>query len=228
MTDWDELADWWVAEIADPAYATDVQPMLDSLLAGLVGPTLDLGCGEGRLAAALPPPVFGCDQSLPLLQRAAAKPMAVVQNRLPDLEWLRSDAVNVAVACLVLEHIPDAAAFFTATARVVSPHGSLIVVANHPAYTASGAGPVIDQSDGEVLWRWGSYFVDSVAVEPAGEGSVVFHHRPLSHILTAAAWAGWSLQRMIEAGPSPATIARVPGLAGQENLPRLIGMRWRL
>jgi len=227
MTEWDELAEWWIEETADPAYEHDVQPLVDALVSGLGGPTLDLGCGDGRLASSLPAPVVGCDSSMRLLASARRRSVPVVCAHLPDLAWARSDVFAAAVACLVLEHIPDATAFFAATRRVVTARGALVVVANHPAFTSAGAGPVIDQSDGEVLWRWGSYLVDSVAAEPAGEGSMVFHHRPLGALLSTAAAEGWSLDRLIEAGASPATIAQVPALAGQEHMPRLVGLRWR-
>jgi len=226
MSEWDQLADWWLSEVADPAYEHDVQPLLDRMVAGLEGPTLDLGCGDGRLLDSLPSPVVGCDLSRYLLENARRRGMAVVQSHLPDLSWLQSDSVGVAVACLVIEHLPDVIAFFEAAARVVRPGGSLIVVANHPAYTSGGAGPVIDQSDGEVLWRWGTYMVDSISAEPAGTGSVVFHHRSLGSLLSTAARAGWDLRHATEAGAGADTIARVPALQGQEHMPRLIALRW--
>jgi len=228
MSDWDELADWWLAELNDPAYVDDVQPLVDTLVVGGGGPALDLGCGDGRLADVLPKPVIGCDLSRPLLERARQRTFSVVQSDLPDLRWLRSDSIGLAVACLVLEHIPDTIGFFESVARVVRPGGSLVVVANHPAFTSSGAGPVIDQSDGEVLWRWGTYLIESLAAEPAGQGSVVFHHRPLGTLLTTAADCGWVLDRVVEAGTSEASMARVPALQGQEHMPRLIGVRWRM
>ena len=227
MSEWDELADWWATEVEDPAYVHDVQAVLDALLIGAAGPSLDMGCGEGRVSATLPAPVVGCDSSGRLLDRARGRGVAVVQSHLPDLAWIRSASIATAVGCLVMEHLPDASELFVETARIVQPGGSLVVVSNHPAFTSSGSGPIVDQSDGEVLWRWGTYLVDSIAVEPAGEGSVVFHHRPLSSIVSLAARAGWSLTQMVEAGASPETIGRVPALAGQEHMPRLIGLRWR-
>ena len=226
MTEWDQLANWWLSEVGDPAYEHDVQPLLDILLAGLDGPSLDMGCGDGRLFERLPSPVIGCDLSRYLLEHARRRGMAVVQTHLPDLDWLQPASVTVAVACLVLEHLPDALAFFEATRRVVRPGGSLVLVANHPAYTSGGAGPVVDQSDGEVLWRWGSYLFDSISAEPAGNGSVVFHHRSLGSLLTTAARTGWDLRHVAEAAASDETIDRVPALGGQEHMPRLIGLRW--
>lgn len=228
MTEWDELADWWEEEVAaDPAYADDVQPVVDALTAALSGPTLDLGCGNGRLAPSLPGPAFGCDSSLRLLRSARASGLAVVRSRLPDLAWARDASVGVAVACLVLEHLPDAGSFFAAVHRVVRSGGALVVVSNHPAFTATGAGPVADAADGEVLWRWGTYCIESISAEPAGSGSMVFHHRSMAAVLNAAGAAGWKLERMIEAGASRRTIARIPALAGQEHMPRLVGWRWR-
>ena len=227
MTEWDGLADWWEEEVeSDPAYADDVQPVLDTLLAGLEGPSIDLGCGNGRLAGHLPAPAYGCDSSFRLVRSARAGGLAVVRSRLPDLRWLRPESMGSAVACLVLEHLPDAGAFFAAAHRVVRTDGALVVVSNHPAYTSTGAGPVADDSDGEVLWRWGTYLLDSIAAEPAGSGSIVFHHRPMAAVLNAASGAGWQLDRMIEAGAGPLTIERIPALAGQEHMPRLVGWRW--
>ncbi len=227
MTEWDDLAAWWSEEVADPAYEFDVQPLVDALLAGGRGPSLDLGCGTGRLLDSLPSPAYGCDSSGRLLEVAAERGMPVLQVRLPDLTALRDQSFQSAIACLVVEHLPDIFAFFAATARVLAPGGHLVVVSNHPAYTSSGAGPVLDQSDGEVLWRWGTYLYESIAAEPAGEGSIVFHHRSVAAILNSAAESGWIFDRMIEAGASDETIARIPPLAGQEHMPRLIGLRWR-
>lgn len=227
MSDWDDLARWWSDEVTDPAYESDVQPLVDALTAGLEGPTVDLGCGNGRLLARLPAPAYGIDSSSRLLSDAAAAGASVVLGRLPQLGFLRQGLANVAVACLVLEHILDAAGFFAEAHRIVAPGGALVVVSNHPAFTAESAGPVIDQSDGEVLWRWGTYLFESIAVEPAGDGTVIFHHRPMASLLSTAAAAGWVLERMIEQPAGAATITRVPALVGQEHMPRLVGWRWR-
>jgi hypothetical protein len=68
--------------------------------------------------------------------------------------------------------------------------------------------------------------VDTISAEPAGTGSVVFHHRSLGSLLTTAARAGWDLRHASEAGAGDDTVARVPALLGQEHMPRLIGLRW--
>lgn len=230
---WDDaLADWWVEEIqADPVYAREVVPLAVEMVAPVSGGLyLDLGCGEGevmRAIAAAGGATVGCDLSEPLARRAASTgPVAVC--RLPDLGWLRGGVVDGACAVLVLEHLADAAPLFREAARVVRPGGSLVLIANHPAYTAPGSGPLIDPEDGEVLWRWGPYLEEGCSEEPAGEGWVVFHHRSLGLLLTAAAEAGWCLQRLVEQGVGEERAAEDPLLAAQRHIPRFLAARWAL
>ena len=188
---------------------------------------LDLGCGEGqgmRAIAAADAWVAGCDLSIDLLAHAAPAP--VVRGRLPDLRWLRPGAVDGAYSVLVLEHLPDLDAFFSGVATALASGDVLAVVMNHPAFTAPGAGPFVDPQDGEVLWRWGTYLTVGTTAEPAGERTMTFHHRPLGDVLTSAAAAGWSLERLIERGVGREAQRRDPLLARQRNVPRLLAARW--
>ena len=223
--EWDSHADWWLAEIADdPIYQLDVLPLLDKLMVGTEGISLDLGCGEGQGMRNTGGQVIGCDISMALLHQArAAGP--VVRSDLPDLSWLRSGSVAAAFMVLVLEHL-DNLRIFAEAARVVGYGGRLVVVMNHPAFTADGAGPIMDPADGEMLWRWGNYFEPADCAMATSAATVTFYHRPLGMILNAAAAAGWSLDELIETGFSEAAIATEPGYVGQEQIPRLLGARW--
>jgi len=100
------------------------------------------------------------------------------------------------------------------------------VVMNHPAFTPEGAGPIVDPTDGEYLWRWGEYFRASRIPMSTPRADVTFYHRPLGDILNAAADAGWCLDEFIEAGFSDAAVASEPGYGGQQQMPRLLGVRW--
>ncbi len=225
MRDWSEHASWWLQEVADdPVYELDVLPLVDELIEDSRGCRLDLGCGEGQVMRSLGGVVVGTDISLRLLRQARhAGP--VVRSRLPSLDWLRPGTIDVAYAVLVVEHLPNLD-LFASVARVVRTGGSLIVVMNHPAFTPAAAGPIRDQIDGEILWRWGNYFDPAPVAMPAGGGEVVFYHRPLGDLLNAAAAEGWSLDRLVERGFSADAIAAVPGYVGQEQMPRLLGIRW--
>jgi SAM-dependent methyltransferase len=220
---WDGgTAEWWAGEVAtDPAYSTDVDPLLRSLVPSVEGVVVDLGCGEGRVAGILSG-LVGVDLSLDLARQATRRlPVSVADvTRLP----LASGSVAGGIAVLVLEHVADMAGFFTETNRVVTAGGFLVVIINHPNYTAPGSGPFVDPDDGEVLWRWGSYLSPGHTDEPAGAGTVRFHHRPMGDLLRSAADAGWSLETMEERAVSP---AEDPLLAAQSQVPRLLGVRWR-
>ncbi|MEN8238059.1 MAG: class I SAM-dependent methyltransferase [Actinomycetota bacterium] len=226
MGTWDDLADWWAAEVQDdPAYEGDVHPILVELLEGTAGSAIDLGCGEGQGMRLVGGEVFGTDLSMSLLERAQAT-APVVQAVLPGLSWVRDASLDRAISVYLVDLIADHGMFFAETARIVKPGGHLVVVINHPVFTAPGSAPFIDD-DGQVLWRWGTYFEPGSSSEPAGDGAVEFFHRPVADILTSAARSGWVFEEMIERGLSEETIARIPGYAGQEHVPRLAGFKWK-
>lgn len=229
VDNWDEISSWWRHEaITDLVYREDIEPMLQRLIPDDPGVVMEFGCGEGqwlRWLGARGLGAFGCDRS-PQLLREAALSGPVVCAALPELSWIRDRTIDIALSVFVLDLIGDVDTFFAETARVVRPDGELIVVINHPGFTAPGSGPLLDL-DGEVLWRWGTYLEDGSSVQPAGDGHVVFHHRSMARLLSAAAARGWALQDLEETALGPAAIAREPGYVGQEGIPRFLGARWR-
>jgi SAM-dependent methyltransferase len=225
---WDHISGWWLHEVADdPVYREDVGPMFDRLLSGESGPVLELGCGEGQWLRRLEPhtDVFGTDASHILLKQAL-RTAPVTRGLLPDLSWVRSGAIGTALSLFVFELIEDHERFFSEAARIVAPGGSLVLIFNHPVFTAPESGPFMDP-DLEVFWRWGSYLEMGSSDVPAGSASIVMYHRSVAELLTAAAGCGWSLDEMIETPLGSAAIEREPSYAGQEGIPRFFGARWR-
>ena len=224
--DWDDIADWWVDAVRDdPTQSTDTSDLLAELIGGTSGLTLDLGCGEGQGMRLIGSPVIGTDRSFALLTHAAAAG-PVVQARLPDLSWVRAGCLDRAIGVGIIDMIDDHVSLFVGIARAVRAGGHLIVVMNHPVATAPDSEPLVDPG-GEILWRWGSYLVSGSWPQPAADRTVELVHRPLGQLLTAAADAGWSLERMIERGPSAEAIERFPGFGGQGHIPSMLGLRWR-
>lgn len=159
------------------------------------------------------------------LVRAAVRFGPTVRGCLPDLTCFRDTSFDGAVISLVLEHIEDYETLMRELSRVVRRGGVLAIVVNHPIYTAPGSAP-IEEPDGEVLWRPGAYFERGFTDEPAGDDTIRFHHRPMGELLTRAASAGWSLEKMVESGVTASQIERHPPLAKQLGIPRLLGIRW--
>ncbi len=190
---------------------------------------LDLGCGDGRIGemvAARGVSVVGVDVNVRLARMAAGRHPVFVK-RLPDLACVRDEVVDGAYAVLALEHFEGSKCFFTETARVTRSGGSLTIVINHPVYTAPRSGPVIDQTDGELLWRFGRYLSPGTSFEPAGHQAVEFRHRPVGALLTAAAGAGWHLEEVRERGMGPEAAARDDLAARHGDIPHLMAIRWR-
>src|SRR6478735_2304268 len=187
----------------DPSQSTDTHDVLAELLEGTDGPTVDVGCGEGQGMRAVGGSVIGI-----------------------DLSFERSGVARRLVAVGLLDLIDDHEQFLSEAHRVVRPSGHLCVVINHPIATAPGSAPLVDPT-GEVLWRWGTYLTPGILPQRIEAHTVDLIHRPLGALLTSAARAGWSLEQMIEGGPSAATLARHPDMTGQEHIPTLAGFRWR-
>lgn len=228
LDNWDDIAAWWRREaVTDPVYREDVEPMLERLTPRDPGRVIELGCGEGqwlRWLVGAGANAYGCDRSMELLSDAITG-APVVCSRLPDLGWLRDGSVDTALSVFVLDLIEDAATFFSETARAVREGGCLIVVINHPGFTAPGSGPFVDL-DGEVLWRWGNYLDDGASQHPAGSGHVVFYHRSMATLLTLAARSGWALEAVEESALGAGAIERDPAYAGQQGIPRFLAARW--
>lgn len=224
---WDDIADWWRGEAAgDPTYRTDVHPMLLDLLPDVRHRVVDLGCGEGQGMRLVGGCVVGVDSSVALLASAAAVAPSVA-GEVPDLGFFRDDVFDTAYAIYLVDLLPETGPFFRACARVVAPGGALVIVINHPVFTAPGAIPLADE-EGEVLWRWGDYFRPGWTEERAGSRLLRFHHRSIGDLLTSAAAEGWRVEEVRERPLSEAAIAAMPGYDGQDRIPRLLGVRWRL
>lgn len=222
---WDDAhTPWWLEELAgDPSYERDVDPLLGSLIpvadAGLL---LDIGCGEGRSLGRFGRTV-GVDLLPSLARIAVTRGPVVICDASVALPF--GDATFAgAYAVLVLEHLIDPFRLVAEMARVVRTGGWCVVVHNHPVLTAPDSGPVVDTGDGEVLWRWGSYLGGGHTDEPAGAGTVRFHHRPVGVLLSGFADSGWALERFVE---TPLGEMEDPLFYAQRHVPRLFGARWR-
>lgn len=212
----------------DPVYAEDIEPMMRRLIGAPVGHVLDLGCGDGQWLRWLRPQrrfAVGCDRSEDLLRGpVGSHPVALCD--LPSLAWLRDGTIGTAYSVFVLDLIEDIETFFVETRRVVAGGGALVVIINHPIFTAPDSGPFMDP-ELDIFWRWGAYLQRGASEVPAGSRTVTMYHRPITDVLATAAGSGWHLEDAIEAPLGAAAIEREPSYRGQDGIPRFLGIRWR-
>lgn len=234
---WESHAAWWQEEFtdgADPEYVEQILPLVRSKLidSGIV---VDVGCGEGqisRLAVDAGLSVLGVDPAFAQVAEAERRshPWGInkgdvyVQGSALDLP-VRDGSADMAIACLVFEHIPDVDAALTEVARVLRPGGRFLFLLNHPLLQTPGSGWIDDQmiDPPELYWRVGPYLEEADVVEEVEKGVFIrFFHRPLGRYLNAAFTAGMSLTQMLEPAPPPGFLARTPEYGQVDAIPRLL------
>ncbi|HVA75122.1 MAG TPA: class I SAM-dependent methyltransferase [Acidimicrobiales bacterium] len=231
---WEANAGWWqegFTEGADAEYEEQIKPWIASELAG-ARRVLDVGCGEGqvgRLASRLPgvEVVAGVDPTWAQVVEAARRGGGVAVGRASaDALPFRDGAFDVAVACLVFEHITDVDAALSEVARVLCDGGRFLFLLNHPLLQTPGSGWIDDTILGEQYWRIGPYLVEDDSLEEVEKDVwIPFIHRPLSRYVNALSDCGLLVTRMDEPPPPPGFLARAAEYQDAATIPRLLALR---
>lgn len=194
------------------------QPRVDALLGNVAGlHVCDLGCGTGRhavrLATAGGARVTAIDFSDGMVARAADKPgwerVQFVEHDLTRPLPLRDAAFDRVLSGLVVDHIPDLAAFFRECGRICRPDGFIVISTVHPAMLLRG---VI------------AHFTD-----PATGRDVFPESRPhqISDYVMGVVRAGLTLDDIAEYAVDDALAARNARAAKFLHWPLLMMMRMR-
>src|SRR5262249_28861843 len=135
-----------------------------------VARAVDLGCGTGRTGAWLRGrgvgALDGVDATPEMLGVARARGLfdVLVEGDV-RASGLPARAYDVAVCCLVDEHLPEVAPLYAEVARLLTPRGSFVLVSYHPFFIMAAGMPThFDTADGA-----------SVAIE-------TYVHLPSEHV----------------------------------------------
>jgi SAM-dependent methyltransferase len=220
---WDENAEDWVRWARSPECDHAFwQLNLPALLALLPRPgemTVDVGCGEGRLARALKElghHVVGVESS-PALARAATEADPSFEVRVADAVAmpLPNDVADLAIASLSLMNMDDMPSVVGEIARVLRPEGRLCFSVLHPinSWGDAGAGYFETVRYTEEIERDGARMTlhDS--------------HRPLSDYFGALQNAGFLVERVVEPVPDDAYIAAFPAASPWLERPGFLHVR---
>ncbi|MGH7821591.1 MAG: class I SAM-dependent DNA methyltransferase [Candidatus Binatia bacterium] len=175
---------------------------------------IDLGCGTGRTGAWIRahgiPRIDGGDLTPEMIDVARRRDV-YDELRIADVSatGLDEGAYDLAVACLVDEHLPDVRPLYREASRLVRRRGYHVLVGYHPYFMmASGMPAHFDTATGE-----------PVAIE-------TYVHLVSDHV-GAAREAGWSLVEMRERLVDDRWIALKPQWADYRNVPVSFAMAWR-
>jgi SAM-dependent methyltransferase len=220
---WEEQAERWVRWARAPGHDTYWRFHRDRFLELLPAPgrlTVDVGCGEGRLARdlkALGHNVLAVDRS-PTMARHAREADPALEVREADAAALPLAAgeADLVVSFMALMNTDDLDAAVREAARVLEPGGRYCIALTHPLNTA-GAFETEEPNAPFVIS--GSYFergAKEVPVERNGlEMTFLDAHRPLDDYFRSLEDASFVVERVREIDD------------GTKDPDRLSILRWR-
>jgi SAM-dependent methyltransferase len=203
---WEENASAWIAWARAPghdSYWRFHRDLFLDLVPASSGRTLDLGCGEGRLArdlAALGHDVVGVDLS-PTMVAAAREAASEMELHVADAAALPfGDATfGLVVAFMSLQDVDDLRGAMSEAARVLAPGGRLCLAAVHPL---SSAGRFLEREADAPFLIEGSYLDErttDLTVERDGLAMrFVSRHVPLETYVEQLAAQGLLVEQLRE------------------------------
>jgi len=190
--------------------------------------TLDIGCGEGRLARDLKArghTVVGIDAS-PTMVDHAREADPELDIRLADAVALPfvDGAADLAVAFMSLQDVDDMPGAIAEAARVLCPGARLCLAIAHPL---NSAGTFVGEDDGGAFVLEGSYldaFRYADTLEHDGlRVTFASEHRPLHAYVDALEEAGLRIERLRE--PRTARAQTRSGTGRWERVPLFLHIR---
>jgi SAM-dependent methyltransferase len=192
--------------------------------------TLDVGCGEGRLARVLTGlghRVVGLDSSPTLVGLAATHDQAVAAVNADAMALpLAVSVADQAIAFMSLLDIDDLTGAVHVLGRVLVPGGVLCLATLHPISTVGDFADDSLDADFVVrhVYRQPRRYRDDIERDGL---RMQFHsiHRPLEAYADALHDAGFLIELLREPVPDADAIARFPRLARQHRIPWYLHVR---
>lgn len=234
---WDELADWRDHRMGERGDLWH-RAIIDPTLLDVVGPVrglrvLDLACGNGYLARRWAregaASVLGVDLSarnVAHARRREGRRPSGASFRVADaahLPFLPNRSLDLVVANMALQDIPDAASVIREVARVLRRGGRFVFSGSHPCFDLDDRSLwVVERSRGDdgswrdLVWRKVRGYRDERTVRvpwdlPGREtGYTLAYHRTLSSYVRMLRDAGFGLTRLEEPAPLPEAIEKSP------------------
>jgi SAM-dependent methyltransferase len=224
--EWEDHADEWAVAARTPGYDTFYwyynEPSFLAFVPPPRGLTLDVGCGEGRLARALMGAghqVLGVDGSTTLARLAAgADPPLPVTHADASALPVASGAADLVVSFMVLMDVEDLDAAVAELERVLAPDGLICVAILHPIHSAG----IFLPDDPNRTFYLGEYqrsMRHVLRVEHEGLGMTFnIEHRPIEVYSQALEHAGLVIAALREPIPTEQAVSEHPELANYRRV----------
>lgn len=192
---------------------------------------VDLGCGFGwfcRWAAEHGArSVVGIDLSERMLERARRETnddrITYARVDLDAIE-LPVERFDVAYSSLTLHYLPDLDRLCEAVRRTLRPRGHFVFSVEHPIFTAPTRPRFEHRDDGSVVWPVDSYLVEGARETDWLAPGVIKHHRTIGRYVRSLRSSGFTIDDLVEWGPSDEQIAAVPEWAIERQRPQFLLM----
>jgi SAM-dependent methyltransferase len=224
---YDELARVWSATTDDGPWNGHLErPALRSAIPLPLrsAAVLDAGCGSGAQCEWLADhgaEVIGIDFSADMIAQAHRRCGKRVRFRVADLAeplGLEPESLDGVTCSLALHYVEDWSVPLASFAEALRPGGWAVISLDHPF-----SPPLPGQS--------GGYFEHELVADTWTKADVTvtlrFWRRPLGSVVQAFASAGFWIEQVVEARPTPESIDRFPELGRVVDTPTFIVYRLR-
>lgn len=202
-------------------------PALKTMMPPLNGRrVVDLGCGFGWFSRWAEQQgadtVVGIDVSSKMLERARADTSSTaIDYRQVDLDALElpSQSADLVFSSLTLHYVTDLQRLIKNIADAVAPGGAMVFSVEHPIYSAPSSQQFEESDGGARIWPLDNYLVEGERVTNWFVDGVIKQHRTIATYVNTVIDAGFTVDHLVEWGPSEADAAANPALVDDLHRP---------
>lgn len=211
---WDKYADLYdrnMGDTGDKFHREIIDPALMEVIGNVSNLTvLDAGCGNGYLARSIAElgaqTVIGIDGSSRLIQVASTRFNNLnITFQVADLmhTWpLDDNKIDVIVANMVLQYLPDIVVFAKEAKRVLKPRGTVVFSVDHPSHPLFMHALKLAGFPNPKFQDDTAYFETTYCLKRSlwDQAIIGYYHRPLSEYISPFPELGFCLTSFKELG----------------------------